>query len=65
MASNTELKSYTLDEVKKHNTPEDCWIAVDGRVRPSVSSFYLRCFINVLGVYSPWAVEAKHNAEFI
>ena len=31
-ASNKDAKTFTLDEIKKHNTEEDCWIIVNNRV---------------------------------
>ncbi|EEQ37627.1 putative cytochrome b5 [Clavispora lusitaniae] len=30
--SETELKVYTIDEVKKHNTTDDLWIVYNGQV---------------------------------
>ena len=27
-----ELKSYTLEEIAVHKTPEDCWMAIEGKV---------------------------------
>ncbi|KAK4055383.1 Osmotic growth protein [Microbotryomycetes sp. JL221] len=31
-AATKEKKEYTLDDVAKHNTKEDCWVAVNGEV---------------------------------
>ncbi|GBG31049.1 Succinate dehydrogenase ubiquinone flavoprotein subunit 1, mitochondrial [Hondaea fermentalgiana] len=31
-SSKTSLKSISMDELKQHNTPEDCWVAIDGKV---------------------------------
>lgn len=31
MDSNT-VKTYTLEEVALHSTPDDCWFAIDGKV---------------------------------
>ncbi len=33
------VKFYTMDEVAKHNTPQDCWTVVDGGVA-DVTSFF-------------------------
>ena len=27
-----EIKSYTLDEVAKHNQPTDCWLVINSKV---------------------------------
>ncbi|KAG2185997.1 hypothetical protein INT43_002435 [Umbelopsis isabellina] len=32
MLSMPELKTYTREEVKKHSSPEDCWIIIDSEV---------------------------------
>ncbi|GEQ68550.1 hypothetical protein JCM33374_g2218 [Metschnikowia sp. JCM 33374] len=32
MSDTTELKTYTFDEVKKHNTADDLWIVYNGQV---------------------------------
>lgn len=29
------VKSFTIEEVKKHNKPNDAWIVVNGKVRVS------------------------------
>ena len=39
-------KMYSLTEVKQHNTEEDCWIVVHGKV----GHFWLPC--NGLYIYS-------------
>jgi hypothetical protein len=33
-----EYQAYTLRQIQEHNTPEDCWIIVDGKVH-DVSTF--------------------------
>lgn len=36
--SETEIKTYTLEEVSKHNSPDDLWIVYNGQVY-DVSSY--------------------------
>lgn len=38
MARAVELKEYTMEEVRRHNNPESCWLVVRGRVY-DVTSF--------------------------
>ena len=34
----SEVKTYTVDEVAKHNSPDDCWLVIHGKVY-DVTSF--------------------------
>ncbi len=37
-AGNTSIKSYSLNEIAKHNNQNDCWMAIGGKVY-DVTSF--------------------------
>jgi hypothetical protein len=41
----TLTKLYSMKEAALHNTPEDCWVVVDGKVAPPSRSFLLPCLL--------------------
>lgn len=53
----TLTKLYSMEEAALHNTPEDCWVVVDGKVAsPSRSLLLQLCLcctygVGLLGMY--------------
>jgi hypothetical protein len=41
----TLTKLYSMKEAALHNTPEDCWVVIDGKVAPPSRSLLPSCLL--------------------